>query len=192
MKIIGIIGDRGSGKTALMTHLLKIDNEQFHRDVFSNYWLNFIPDENYITFEEMASLPDYLRNCSVGADEIHMWGDARKFLSAKNAGLTALITQIRKLGINLYYTTQRFRYVDNRLRDQSDYLIFPEPVKPFMHNGVLIKNLFRFTVQKVVTGEVVRVGYFDANRMFKEKWYDTNEVIEYDQRRINNESNDEQ
>lgn len=190
MKIIGIIGDRGSGKSALMTLLLNIDMNVHNRTIFSNYWLSFIDDDHYITFSEMAKMPDYLRNCSIGMDEVHMWADARKFFSDKNADLAKLVTQIRKLGINLYYTTQRFRYSDTRLRDQTDYIIFPEPIPPREVNGVWVENLFKFDIQDAKTGEiVVRSRVFDATTMFEEKWYDTNEIIDFENKKevINDE-----
>ena len=104
-------------------------------------------------------------------------------MSAKNNKLTTLVTQIRKRDLNLIYTTQRLRYADSRLRDQSDYLIFPEILDDFIFDGVLLKNIIKYEVLKVLTGEVIFTGYIDASQMFEEKWYDTNEIIDYSIRR---------
>lgn len=177
--IIGIIGDRGDGKTCLTTHLLY---EAFinGNDIFSNYKLTFIDDDHYISFEEMSKLPNYLKDGYVGMDEIQMAMDSRNFLSDGNKKLTKLVTQIRKRGLTLIYTTQRLGMADLRLRQQTDYLFFPEKQKPFTKDGVLIDSLFKVTVQEVKSGRVLKPFYYDAHKYYD--MYDTSEIIEFDKK----------
>ena len=177
-KIIGIIGDRGDGKSCLETIILKKAFDQ-GITVYSNYWLKFTDQDHYISFEEMALLPDYLRSAYIGMDEIQMAMDSREFLSSSNKALTKLITQIRKRDLTLIYTTQRLSYGDKRLRQQTDYLMFPEKVAPFTHNGLYIDTLFKCYVQEVKTGELVNEFYFDGFEISDQGLYDTNEIIEF-------------
>lgn len=174
--IIGIIGDRGDGKTCLMTYLLKkaFDNDI---NVFSNYKLEFTDDNHYISFEEMALLPNYLFDAYVGMDEIQMALDSRKFMSQTNSNLTKLVTQIRKRGLTLIYTTQRLGMADLRLRQQTDYLFFPEKQDSFEKDGVLIDSLFKVHVQEVKTGKILKPFYYDGYSIFG--LYDTSEIIEF-------------
>lgn len=177
-KIIGIIGDRGDGKTTIETIMLKKAHDAGF-NVFSNYWLSFIDEDHYITFEEMSRLPEYLKDGFVGMDEIQIALDSRESLSSNNKSLTTLVTQIRKRGLTLIYTTQRMGMADLRLRQQTDILIFPSKVKAFHKNGILIDSLYKVIVQEVKTGEIIKSYYIDAYDCYEGHWYNTDEIIDF-------------
>jgi energy-coupling factor transporter ATP-binding protein EcfA2 len=117
--VVCILGRRGSGKTLTMTMLADL----YHSNkvmIFSNYDLK-IPYQP-ITFKELASFPDYLHDCVLFIDETHIGADSYNFWEKQVKDITKFVTQIRKRQITMYYSTQVWKMVAKRLRDQTDYI----------------------------------------------------------------------
>lgn len=178
--ITAITGWRGSGKTCFMTALLY----QYHLQgfkVFANYHLHF--PYTYITLKEVAELPDSLRNSVIGLDEIQVGADAREIFKAGNKGINKLVTQLRKRKCALFYTTQRWKYPDLRLRDQVNQHIHVEAVETYDEddnkiNGIMDLIYYDRTLSIPDMIKNAKQIRFDGRRYFS--LYDTDEIIEYD------------
>lgn len=123
MEFIGIIGDRGSGKTNLMTKYL-YDFSQEGYNVIANYSLHF--RAKFMTFTEIRAMPEEIEDCIIGMDELGIGADSYDFFAKDVKEITNLIAQIRKLHCRVYYTVQRFNMIARRLRLQTDGFIFME------------------------------------------------------------------
>lgn len=183
MAIIAIIGDQGDGKSTLMTHMLY----EAHKNgilVNSNYTISFTSKDRIRTIEKMMGDPDFLSYSFTAVDEAHIAADSRKFFSSKNDAFTKWITQLRKRGITLIFATQRKSLVDTRLRSQCDYIFYPRKIETFVRDGITIDSLFEVIVQDPKTGAVVNEFILDAYEIFKNKLFDTTEIIDYDKKHI--------
>lgn len=188
-KLIGVIGDRGDGKTLLMTYLLYQDWLKGY-NIVSNYHLYFPKDNNrerpvYLTYNEIIEIPDTLKQASVGLDEIQMGADSRRGLAKGNLLITKLVTQMRKRDLDIYYSTQRLKMVDKRVRDQTDYFIIMQRYPCFDdETGKKGAKWFRYQVLDAEFLDVINEGdnsgwrYFKATKKMYEL-YDTNEIIEF-------------
>lgn len=197
-KLIGILGDRGAGKTLFMTYLLRQDHIRNGR-VVANYHLYFPEDGKhdpiYLPFKKIAKLPPQLRDASVGLDELQIGTDSRRSLSDDNIMLTKLVTQMRKRNLDVYYTTQRYNMIDKRIKNQTDYLILMErypclddtdedemknttnPRAGMWFRYQVLDNEFLDTLNK---GDDDGWRYFKAGKAMFDL-YDTTEIIDYDE-----------
>lgn len=164
-----ILGRRGGGKSCLMTYL----GYQDHLSgitIVSNYHLNF--PHVYMTFEEIARLPKSLKNATVLLDEGQVGADSREIFKPSNKAMGTLATQLRKLNVNLFITTQIFGQIDKRLRDQTDYVIY---IQALDRNN---PEWFKFIVQDWFTKEWIKDWqYFYGKPYFS--LYDTYQVIRF-------------
>lgn len=119
--IICILGNRGAGKTLLMTALAKDSFITEKKNIFANYTLKGFHYRS-IKVSELGKFPDWLTDGIILIDEMQVGGDAYNFLHKNVKGMTDFITQIRKRRLTFIYTTQRFRTVTKRLRDQTDFI----------------------------------------------------------------------
>lgn len=163
--VVGIIGPKGSGKTALMAYLLYKDYLT-GRSVVSNFDLSF--EHKQKEFKELAKLPDFLQDATVGYDEFHIAVDSRRTSSKKNIDFDIFLSQLRKLGCILYYTTQIFDKLDVRVRNQTDLLIFPVDE---------VDGVFTYIVKDRWTAETVKVLELNMNPIFEAGIYNTNQRI---------------
>lgn len=168
MQVVGIIGNRGAGKTCLMTDLLYKDYKA-GRKVIANYHLKF--PVVYMSFEKVATLPEELQDATLGFDELGIGADSRAFFSKRNSKISKLVTQIRKRKCLLYYTVQRFNLIDKRIREQTDYFILMEAKKA--------KGVFIGYVLDGGTGDNIRRFVFYGHKAFG--LYDTNEIIDFEE-----------
>ena len=174
--VIGIIGDKGAGKTLLLVYLLYKDY-LMGRNIVSNFSLSF--DHKQKSFKELSKMPKYLNNATVGYDEFHMAVDSRRSTSNANISFTTFLTQLRKRGCILIYTTQLFNTMDKRVRDQTDII-----VTPIDNDG----EYFTYKVMDRVTGETIKVLNLNMKPIMDSNLFDTNEVILFDkEEEINNE-----
>ena len=125
--IVTIIGNKGSCKTLLLTGIATHAHSQ-GRTVYSNFHLTNIPYVKF-DFNMLVDLPEDMRNGVIVMDEAHMGADAYRFLSKKSKAITLLATQLRKLELELYITTQRFKFIAVRLRELTDYIFTMEVAK---------------------------------------------------------------
>lgn len=124
MDFVGLIGNRGSGKTNLMTALLK-DYADAGEPVVANYKLNF-PSVT-MSFEDILTLitkhPERAQGLRLGIDELGRKADSYDFFRKDVRDITFLVQQCRKFGIKFLYTVQRWRNIALRLREQTDGFI---------------------------------------------------------------------
>lgn len=172
MQIIAIVGAMGSGKTLLMTHLAHQDFLE-GRQVFSNYGLKFKYEPfNKKFLEEYSSRTDGLHDCTVCADEFHIWFDSRNSMSKASKHTSYMINQCRKRSVDFMFTTQTIDQVDIRLRRAITVICYPTLVK--MNDGsYTLKVKMHYP-----TGKQTTVFYRKIESVFK--LYDTEEIIDFD------------
>jgi hypothetical protein len=167
-----ILGTRGSGKTLFMTGLA---HRYFSKDkckIYANYHLTKIPYQ-YITFAELATLPDDLYDAVVFLDEIQVGADSYEIFKKSNKSITTFATQLRKRRITLYYSTQVFTMATKRLRQQTNFIIECHPTSM---NGVV--DVLIFDRALPFQQQLIKQFEFDGRPFFGA--YDTDEVIEFD------------
>jgi len=125
-RLIAIVGDIGSGKTALMTLLLRAASLE-GRAVIANYTLQF----PYIhkQFSAIATRPaseDALwQDAYLGTDELNIGADSYEFFTTQSKKIAFLVTQLRKDNITWLFTVTRFGLIVKRIRDQVDCFMLP-------------------------------------------------------------------
>lgn len=123
MEFICIVGDRGGGKTNILTKYLK-DGVDSGRKVIANYQLAF--KHRYMPFAEIRKLPPELNGALVGMDELGVGADSYEFFTKDSKDITTFVAEIRKRHCTAYYTVQRFSMIARRLRLLTDGFIFME------------------------------------------------------------------
>lgn len=118
-------GIRGNGKTCTMTALLKTDKDKSKREVYTNYYTTF---SHVLTTQEIINLlkEGELYNTTVGIDEIQIIVNSLGTKGKIVNFIDSAIAQTRKYEVDLYYASQRFLNVNNRLRIQTDVFLLPE------------------------------------------------------------------
>lgn len=187
--IIAFIGDIGSGKTLSMVKFM-LEKYNKGNNIYPNFGLKFPKNKSAkVTYLDMEFFRNYsksglnLLNSVIAIDECHVFFDSRNSMLKRNKIFSKFVTQSRKRSVDLVYTTQdkspelflRSGQVDLRLRKLTDYIIFCKPVK--QGRNVFIINSF---CDKY--GLMVRQNVFFANDYFK--YYDTNEIIDFDETSI--------
>ncbi len=191
--IIGVIGDRGTGKTALtvgwaityinqgfniFTNIILFENAKNKRYYLKTGDLKYIlqhPNYYYIPdlVKYISTFPDELKNGYVILDEAHVGGDAYNFLRTDVQGLTQFITQIRKRNLTFIFITQVFASVVKRLRQQTNYIFEVYKVK---YNNEYLKGHSEVRVYDVRNFyKLVSNKIYDNSKYFD--YYDTNQVI---------------
>lgn len=117
MAVIGIVGLQGAGKTAFavrtMYHTRK---QQPGRRIVSNTPI-YLPGEPVRVVDRVEQCFG-LCNCELLLDEIHLWVGARQW-KRHGEEYAEWISQLRKRGVNLWYTAQSMRLVDALVREQT-------------------------------------------------------------------------
>lgn len=125
MPIIGLTGDRGSGKTLVMVYLGLKEHIKRGAKIYANFHLKGVP-YTYIDFPTLLWMADNevdLRDCIILIDEAHIWVDSRTSGKKLNRLFTYFLLQTGKDNINIYWTSQRKGQVELRLRQQTDIWI---------------------------------------------------------------------
>lgn len=132
--IVAIVGLPGSGKTCLQTYLGK----RLHangRKVVTNYRVKFPhtalpslpprkpkePQEEWL--QRVHKVFGELQDTLILWDEAHIYVDSRHSSSGQNVLWSYFITQTRKRGVDLLFTTQALHQVDLRLRTLVNMVI---------------------------------------------------------------------
>lgn len=118
MAIAAIMGKLGSGKTYTAVMLARQEHLA-GRAVYANSHITFA--RQIVSWPELVSL----RHGLFIWTEAHLDLDSRQ--AHKHVGITAWLTQVRKLGIDIIYDTQDFGQVDVRLRNLTDMLLLCSP-----------------------------------------------------------------
>jgi len=183
--IIGFIGGIGSSKTLSMTELCYKDFIKGSR-IFTNYGLRFGKNNRieYLTaefFDDYAKSGLDLNKAFIAIDEAHVFIDSRNSLSKRNKVMMRFVTQSRKRGVTLGYTTQdisvmnfkQHGQVDLRLRKLTDYLVFCRYKK--IGSG---KNIKHISVQDWHDQAGRPLGRKIKDLSYITGKYDTNEIVD--------------
>ena len=178
--IVGIIGKRGCGKTLTMAKTVdemlkkgktvytnfnidkKAINKRYHKQLF------LLDNDFFKNYKDFK-----LYNCALFIDEIYVYIDSRTSGSKRNRLWSYFINQTRKRDVDLYYTTQFFRQVELRLRENTEYFIYPQVIK--QDKRILIANKI-YSYENTL--KLIGVERFIGNDYFK--IYDTDEIIAFD------------
>jgi len=218
--VVRFCGARGSGKSLLLAEAVARDLIQ-GRKVWSNMpvvvtedvimWASrrWPKDEQRRVLKKSAgylglqtlpldwdafyTLSEDLVQGTVAIDEAQYFSDARSALSLKNRLLNAIVAQVRKRNLNLYYTVKQGDWVDKRLTYETDIQIDCSDMShtPWgrdrgMPSGEMILTRW-WDLSGAVTGKAVdfkdkgwqrpyKEGYFYHMHMF---WncYDTSKAV---------------
>lgn len=132
-KVVQITGPRGSGKSLKLASMGGMDLMR-GRTVWSNMPVEvskrtskFYKGEPLRTipldWNAFYALSQDLAEGTVLIDEAQYFSDSRSALSLKNRLLNAIVAQVRKRNLNLYYTVKQGDWVDKRLNYETDIQI---------------------------------------------------------------------
>lgn len=131
------IGIRGNGKTAAMTYYLYKASLGGHT-VLTNYHTTF---SEYLTTEEIKDrvLGSDLKDVSLGFDELQTFlnslGEKKDVVKSF---VNEMIAQTRKRNVDVYWASQNYYEIHNRLRRQTDMII--KPVKRHVNGELCIRD----------------------------------------------------
>lgn len=185
MKAIFLYGMTGSGKT-IRAVMLAVKDYLFGRQIYGNLHLKLIP----YTYIEIPELIDMVLHANIDnspktliLDEIHTAFDGRRSSSKQNVNLSHFVSQCRKRGFNIIYTSQFITGADPRMRVLTDKLV--QCIPSFNLNDVGLGSL--------ESPEPTKITYLSTNPQFPTsikkktvkrealrqfyKFYDTYEII---------------
>lgn len=198
--IMGILADRGVGKSALMT---AIAHEEFVRannsgtkagKDFKIYHNNFLNEDwegwnvdgsktdRVVSFglEDILHTVDSgeskIRNGLILIDEISSIQDNR-YSSASIGGIlfSHFIIMIRKQGCSIIWTGQRENTIDQRLKSQCDIICYPVVAKKDKGKGIVGATYVYQNGTYTFSGNRKKMMYWDLKPFFKA--YDTMKII---------------
>lgn len=180
---MGIVGDRGSGKTLTMARTC-IEMLQKGRTIYTNFHLNknsinkkyhnkinLLDNEFFKNYKDMQ-----LYNCCVFIDEVYVYIDSRSSMSKRNRIWSYFINQTRKRDVDLYFTTQFFRQVEIRLRMNTEFFILPTCLTDRQTGKTIIVNKILANRDILI---LIKEERFIANDYFN--IYDTDEIITFEE-----------
>lgn len=177
-----IVGRRGSGKTLFMTILAHRYFNMDKRKIYANFHLTEIPYK-YITFAELATLPDDLYDAVVFLDEIQVGADSYEIFKKSNKAITTFATQLRKRRITLYYSTQVFTQATKRLRQQTDYIIECHPTYIKIEDESVLNKIDLLIFDRSLPFQQQLIKQHELKKYIIDNYYscyNTNEVIQFD------------
>lgn len=176
--IWAVVGLRGSGKSSILASTAEIDFS-VGKTIVSNFHLSF--EHIRITFDELLSFPEWLRDATIVFDEFQVAVGARNALRNSNKDINHFITQLRKRNLVLYYGTQNFKFMDIDVRDQTDYILYTEAVDKIDKENHKFKVIIvdRRDHEDSSFGTVVNSFIWDATELFERNIFDTNEIINF-------------
>lgn len=128
MVSIAIVGNPGDGKTAVLVYMGIMYYEQgFH--LHSNFQL-YLPQPDGSNRSISKSIRTYkdFNNIREGyflGDELWSWIDARMSMSDANMFLSDILLKARKRHFNLINTVQHLSQLEKRIRNITQYVIYP-------------------------------------------------------------------
>lgn len=170
-------GSRGKGKTLTMVkdaYKAKIKGKQ----VIANFKVSFA--DRIITNEEVLNLDknSNIFNSCILIDEAGIFFDARSGMKAENKKFSFFIQQARKKNNDIYFCTQYANLIDLRIRQQLDYVVYPNYIDSLKVCEVIYMDATRLEDSALMGQELlpstVKIVY-DARQVFD--MYDTTEVI---------------
>lgn len=178
--IVGIIGKRGCGKTITMAKTV-VDMLKKGKIIYTNFHINkkgidkkYHKKINLLDNEFFKNYKDFkLYNCALFLDEVYVYIDSRTSGSKRNRLWSYFINQTRKRDVDLYFTTQFFRQVELRLRENTEFFVFPQVIKE--GDKIIVDNkVYSYGDRLKLIGRERFIGndYFNV--------YDTDEIISFE------------
>ena len=119
-RVMGLFGDRGSGKSACMAHIGNM-KRRAGKNIFyypPAYGLNI---GEPMSPSELAQVPDKLNNAVVLIDEIQELLSKYKQNTIASAQIMAFFRQVRKRGVDVVFTSNDPSNINKHVADQTDY-----------------------------------------------------------------------
>lgn len=169
-KVIGLIGDEGSGKTLFGVMLTMILSKMNNAEIYTNMKtlkLNYIDfNENFINvINNIKNDKNLLRIHRIAfIDEIHRYMDSRQSMYKQNIMFSQELVQIRKYRFDMVYTNVLTSMLDVRLRAITDIIINCLDYNDDNYN--LRYNVYnkkgQFLVSKTITINPEIYNYYDT------------------------------
>tara|TARA_R110002012_G_scaffold317703_1_gene534644 strand:- start:6967 stop:7869 length:903 start_codon:yes stop_codon:yes gene_type:complete len=198
--IMGILADRGVGKSALMTAIaheefvrannsgtkagkaFKIYHNNFLLEDWSGWHVDGVKTDRVVSFglEDILHTVDSgeskIRNGLILIDEISSIQDNR-YSSASIGGIlfSHFIIMIRKQGCSIIWTGQRENTIDQRLKSQCDVIAYPVTSKQDKGKGIVGCTYVYQNGTFTYAGNRKKMMYWDLKPYFKA--YDTMRII---------------
>lgn len=175
--VYGFIGPRGSGKTAGAVGVIVLD---YLLDGFK-CWSN-VPISVRVCYKDaeriyasepleklnLMKLNEDFRNGVVLVDECNMEvAEATRSMSSANLGFSYALQQIRKRHLHVIWTAQSERWVDNRLRWQTDFYISCRDA--FLKHSYNSHGLGEMSTWRVMDVSGI-TGFEPPGSIFDHKW----------------------
>lgn len=128
--LCAIVGGIGNGKTLFLTYLAMLHYKTGYK-IVSNYHLN-IPNFPIKILEDIEKiLKEYGKKIfyMFAFDEGWIYIDSRLSQTKKNVVWTRFMNQTRKVGFDVFITSQHIGQIDVRVRDVMDRFFFPQITK---------------------------------------------------------------
>ncbi|MDD5095174.1 MAG: hypothetical protein PHV74_12485 [Dehalococcoidia bacterium] len=126
--VVAFTGPRGSDKTLLQTFLALMDMRR-GKECLSNYKIKGpmmsqgqlkVFKSGPLEYENLLTFSEALEGKLLAIDELPVWFNSLQFQSKGSQIFGLFIQQIRKKQMAVYYTAQNMKWVDNRVRWQTD------------------------------------------------------------------------
>jgi hypothetical protein len=191
MMIVGCLNDEelltvGNGKTLTAVAIAHDYYYKHGRKVYTNFKTTF---SKKITPLEMVDL-FYDDKISPGSliilDEIQQWLEGTRRTTDEGKNLIEMLRQRRKLGIDIIGTLQRYKDLNNRVRQITDRVLFVQKHHRVFFNGEFyyplcqIDNCKKHHYIHTISAEPNDGRYvclFDVDKY--KNFYDTNEKIDF-------------
>jgi zonular occludens toxin Zot len=178
MKSTFYFGKTGSGKT-LHTAIDALIDCLNGREIFSNMTFYHIPYKKIDLIDMVDAVIDNKNDFTDNKpktlilDEIQTLMDSRRSASRSNVDFSLFISQCRKRGFNVIYTSQYLNGADIRLRQLTDKLVWCVPV---YKSGDELKG-FKYIKFDVMTGRYKIQFIRESIAKIFYKFYNTYEVV---------------
>lgn len=178
MKSVFYFGKTGSGKT-LHTTIDALVDMLNGREIYSNMTFYHIPYTKIDLIDMVDAVIDNKNDFTDNSpktlilDEIQTLMDSRRSASRSNIDFSLFISQCRKRGFNVIYTSQYLNGADIRLRQLTDKLVWCMPV---YKSGDELKG-FKYIKFDVMTGKYKIQFIREPLAKVFYKFYNTYEVI---------------
>ena len=165
-----LLGRRGAAKTLTATYLAYQYHNVDHMKIIANYHIFGLKNYEYMPFSEIKAHLSELYDCILILDEGQVGSDAYNFFRADVIALTNFLIELRKRHITMIITTQFFKHLAKRMRDQADYLLQPrKQAEGFIQVDVFDKYQ-PVNESYILTFEYQGKEYYDK--------YNTDEIIQ--------------
>lgn len=111
---------RGSGKTGGMVWHLN-QRKLAGRKIFTNFPTTFT--DEIISANKLKMMPEDMRDCAIGATEVHQFLESRRSQKGEQIKITYTILMLRKLRAEFHWDSQAVHQVEKRLVEQTDVII---------------------------------------------------------------------